>query len=113
MSVAPGSGRPALGLAALALSFGLACAAPASAEFFSPTEGSSDSGAPKLTVDASPFLFLSHTNATIGLDRPSGQDITINRPRPTLADVVASPDGTDRSLSVLLHGPVASFGFRF
>jgi hypothetical protein len=88
MSATPSSGRPALGLAALALSFGLACAAPASAEYFSPREGFSDGGAPKLTFEVEPFLFLPRVDATIGLGRPRSQDITINRPRPTVAEIL-------------------------
>jgi hypothetical protein len=93
MSVASGSGRSAFGLAALAavaFSLGLAWAAPAAAEFFSPTEGLSADGTPKITFDVNPYLFLPHFNGTIGLDRGNGEDINIDRPRPTIADLVAN-----------------------
>jgi hypothetical protein len=89
MSATPGSGRAALGLAALALSFGLACAAPASAEFFTPTEGFSDNGAAKFTFEVTPYLYLPHSSVTVGLDRPSQQDVTVGRGRPTLAEALA------------------------
>ncbi len=88
MFATPGSGRLAPGLAALALWLGLACAAPASAEFFTPTEGFSDGGAPKISVEITPYLFLPNVNATIGLNRPAEQDVTVDRSRPTVADVL-------------------------
>jgi hypothetical protein len=89
MSATPGSGRLALALAPLALLLGLACAAPASAEFFTPTEGLSDSGAPKLTFEVTPYLFLPRVDATIGLNRPAQEDINVSRGRPTIAQVLS------------------------
>ena len=60
MPATPGSGRLALALAALALLFGLACAAPASAQYyFTPRPGfSSITGAPVVTFEVIPYLFL-------------------------------------------------------
>ncbi len=89
MSATPGSGRLALGLATLALSFGLAGATPASAEFFTPTEGFSDSGAAKPTFEITPYLFLPRVDATIGLNRPAQEDINVSRGRPTIAQVLS------------------------
>jgi len=77
----------AIGAASLALAFILAWAQPAAAEFFSATDGFKD-GAPTFTFELAPYLYLPNVNGTIGLGRPSGEDIDVDRPRPTVASLV-------------------------
>jgi hypothetical protein len=43
-------------------------------------------------VELQPYLYLPRSSITIGLARAAGQDITIDRPRPTLANVLAKLD---------------------
>lgn len=78
----------AVAAASLALAFILGCASPAAAEFFSASDGFKADGAPTFTFELEPYLYLPYTNATIGLDRPAGEDINVNRPRPTVASLV-------------------------
>jgi hypothetical protein len=66
----------------------LATASPASAQFVA-NEGFNANGSPTLAIELQPYLYLPHSSITIGLARPPGEDITIDRPRPTLADVLA------------------------
>jgi hypothetical protein len=104
----PDSGAPRRGavthlLPALALLLGLLCARPAMAQF-SATEGVSSSGAPQFTAELQPFVWLPATSASIGLDRPPGTDLTVNLPRPTIADVAASLDGAFSCACLVRYG---------
>jgi hypothetical protein len=55
---------------------------------FSSREGFNADGRPTPAFEAQLWLYLPAVDATIGLNRPPGTDIVINRPRPTVADVV-------------------------
>ena len=57
---------------------------------FSTREGFNADGKPTPAFEAQLWLYLPAVNATVGLGRPPGIDINVNRPRPTLADVVNS-----------------------
>ena len=56
--------------------------------YFSSREGFDAEGRMKPAFEAQMFLFLPAVDATIGLNRPPGTDISISRSRPTAADVV-------------------------
>jgi hypothetical protein len=57
---------------------------------FSTREGFNADGRPTPAFEAQLWLYLPAVNATVGLGRPPGVDINVNRPRPTLADVAKS-----------------------
>jgi hypothetical protein len=78
-----------LGLAALALLMGVLCAQPSFAQW-SAQDGFNADGSPKLAFDLQPYLFLPNTSLTIGLDRAAGEDVTVGRPRPTVASALSS-----------------------
>jgi hypothetical protein len=59
---------------------------------YSTREGFDAQGRMKPAFEFKLWVFLPAVNATIGLNRPPGQDIVINRPRPTIADVVNKLD---------------------
>lgn len=59
-------------------------------DLFSTREGFNADGKAKADFEAQLWLWLPAVNATIGLGRPPGIDIGVNRPRPTIADVVNS-----------------------
>ena len=88
---------------ALALLLGLLCAQPAMAQF-SATEGLSSSGAPQLTAEMQPYIWLPATQAHIGLDRPPGTDVAVNLPRPTIADIAGSLDGAFSCACLVRYG---------
>jgi hypothetical protein len=75
-------------LCGLAVLAGLACALPAAAQFSS-REGYTDGGSPTVTVEAMPYIYLPHSDLTIGLDRPAGEDVNVDRPRPTVAQALS------------------------
>jgi hypothetical protein len=81
----------------------LAGALPAAAQFTA-NEGFDDSGKAKVTVEATPYVYLPHLHATVGLDRPPGQDIIIDRPRPTIADLTSSLSGAFTCDCILHYG---------
>ena len=56
---------------------------------FSTREGFNADGKPTPAFEAQLWLYLPAVNATVGLGRPPGIDINVNRPRPTLAEVVS------------------------
>jgi hypothetical protein len=87
----------------MALLFGLLGAHPAMAQF-SATEGLSSSGAPQLTAELQPFVWLPATSASIGLNRPPGTDLVVNLPRPTIADVAGSLDGAFSCACLVRYG---------
>jgi len=55
--------------------------------YFSTREGYDADGHATFAFDLALFLYLPSTHATIGLNRPNGTDVTIDRPRPTIADI--------------------------
>lgn len=57
---------------------------------FSTREGFNADGHPTPAFEAALWLYLPAVRANVGLDRPPGFDISIDRSRPTLADVVSS-----------------------
>jgi hypothetical protein len=69
----------------------LAGVSPAKAQFYA-NEGFDSNGSPKLSVELQPYIYLPHTSLTVGLGRASQEDITIDRPRPTIADILAKLD---------------------
>jgi hypothetical protein len=99
----PAASRARHVLWALSFLLGLLCAQPAMAQF-SATEGVSSSGAPQLTAELQPFVWLPATNASIGLDRPPGTDLVVNLPRPTISDVVGSLDGAFSCACLVRYG---------
>ena len=88
---------------ALAVLFGLLCAQPAMAQF-SAREGLSSDGSPRFSTELQPFIWLPHTDAHIGLGNRPGNDLTVNLPRPTIADVVGSLDGAFSCACLVRYG---------
>jgi hypothetical protein len=80
----------ALGTLALVAAWG--AAQPARAQFVA-NEGFGADGKAKAAFEADLFVYLPHTKGTVGLGDPPGQNINIDRPRPTVADLASSLDG--------------------
>ncbi|MBV8681603.1 MAG: hypothetical protein JO111_01930 [Caulobacteraceae bacterium] len=57
-------------------------------DLFSTREGYDASGHAKPAFEAEMWLYLPAVHATIGLNRRNGTDVVVDRPRPTIADVV-------------------------
>ncbi len=80
-------------------------AQPASAQLFSPRNGYAADGSYRVQVEVTPYLWLPALNATLGLNRPPGTDVSINRPRPTVSKVVDSLNGAFVADSLVRFGP--------
>jgi hypothetical protein len=85
---------------ALLLLFGHGAAAQ-----FSNRDGYAPDGPYRVQVELTPYLWLPALDATIGLRRPPGVDVSINRPRPTVSDLVAHLDGAFVGDALVRYGP--------
>jgi hypothetical protein len=88
----------------VAITVGIA-ARPASAQLFSNKEGYSPDGSYRVQVEVTPYLWLPALNATVGLKRPAGTDVSINRPRLTVSKLVDSLNGAFVADSLVRFGP--------
>lgn len=90
-------------LATLAL-LAVLLAAPRARAQFSAHEGFTADGAAHWSFEVTPYLYLPNVDATIGLSHPPGTDISINRSRPTLSQLVSSLTGAFVAYSVARYG---------
>lgn len=99
--------KPAAGgvLVAAALAITITSAGPARAQLFSNRDGYSPDGSYRIQVELTPYLWLPALNATIGLNRPPGTDISINRPRVTVSNLVDSLNGAFVGDGLVRYGP--------
>lgn len=93
---APGTCRTKLrNMAALwvaAITLASLFANPAAAQFSS-REGFTADGAAHWSLEVSPYLFLPHIDATVGLAHPSSFDFSVNQQRPTVSKLASSLTG--------------------
>ena len=77
----------------------------ASAQEFSNKDGYAPDGSYRVQVELTPYLWLPWLNATVGLNRPAGTDISINRPRVTIADLASTLNGAFVAQGLVRYGP--------
>jgi hypothetical protein len=101
----PGVGRraarPLLALLAAATLF---LAAHRASAQFSAREGFTADGTAHWSFEVAPYLYLPNVDATIGLGHPLDTDISIQRSRPTIAQLVTSLTGAFVGYSVARYG---------
>jgi hypothetical protein len=78
---------------------------PAMAQLFSNRDGYWLDGTYRVQVELTPYLWLPALDATIGLKRPPGQDVSINRPRLTVSKLVNSLNGAFVGYGLVRYGP--------
>lgn len=76
---------------------------PAAAQF-SAREGFTADGAAHWSFEVSPYLFLPHIDATIGLAHPAIFDVSVNQQRPTTSKLVSSLSGAFTGDSLVRYG---------
>lgn len=72
---------------------------------FSNKDGSAPDGSYRVQVELTPYLWLPALDGTIGLNRPPGTDVSINRARPTVADLVNTLNGAFVGDGLVRYGP--------
>src|SRR5215471_6558607 len=77
----------------------------AMAQLFSNRDGYSLDGTYRVQVELTPYLWLPALDATIGLKRPPGTDVSINRPRLTVSKLVNSLNGAFVGYGLVRYGP--------
>lgn len=77
----------------------------AQAQLFSNREGYYSDGTYQVHVEITPYLWLPATDASIGLKRAPNREIDINRPSPTVADLVSSLSGAFVADTLVRYGP--------
>ena len=94
---AVGGGDVASGQAAATANTGIFAGIPAGGtstknptDLFSTREGYDAAGNAKPAFEAAMWLYLPAVHAMVGLNRPNGTDVVVDRPRPTIADVAKS-----------------------
>jgi hypothetical protein len=90
-------------LLAAATTLGLQSARPAAAQF-SGHEGFTADGVAHFSVEIAPCLYLPSVDATIGLNRPAGYDLSINQNRPTVSKLLDTLTGAFVADSVVRYG---------
>jgi hypothetical protein len=88
----------------IAMMIGVA-AQPASAQLFSTRDGYAPDGSYRVHVEVTSYLWLPALNATLGLKRPAGTDVSINRPRLTVSKIANSLNGAFVADSLVRFGP--------
>jgi hypothetical protein len=88
-----------------ALTISVVSTSPARAQLFSNKEGYASDGTYQFHVELIPYLWLPALHATIGLKRPPGASISINRPSPTVSHLVNSLNGAFVGDMLLRYGP--------
>jgi hypothetical protein len=81
----------------------LLLAAPARAQF-SAREGFTADGAYHWSFEVAPYLFLPAVDATIGLNHPPGNDISISQARPTVSKLVSTLNGAFVGFGLARYG---------
>jgi hypothetical protein len=87
------------------VAIGAMSAEPVSAQLFSNGEGYSPDGTYRVHVEVTPYLWLPALSASIGLRRPAGTDVSVNRPRETVSQLVNSLNGAFAADSIVRYGP--------
>ena len=91
------------GILAASIMMALSCR-PGLAQF-STHDGYAPDGSYRVQVELSPYVWLPALDATLGLERPPGFDISINRPRPTVSDLASTLNGAFLGDGLVRFGP--------
>lgn len=98
---------PGLALAVSALA-GIDLAPGAASAQFSAREGYAPGGAYRISVELTPYLLLPALDASVGLQHPPGFDASVNKPVPSLAQVLDHLNFAFLGEGLVRYGPFSA-----